>query len=113
MNLIGNALKFTPLHGKITLAIERNDSEWVQVSVTDTGPGIPLEEINKIFDKFYQIPQVSEWKATGTGLGLAISKALVEMHGGRIWVEGEEGRGSTFSFTLPAQQPFKLEAPAN
>jgi signal transduction histidine kinase len=113
MNLMGNALKFTPLHGKITVAVERNGSEWVQVSVTDTGPGIPSEEVNKIFDKFYQISQVTDWKAKGTGLGLAISKALVETHGGKIWVEWGEDRGSTFSFTLPAQQPFKFEAPAN
>jgi PAS domain S-box-containing protein len=113
MNLMGNALKFTPLHGKITVAVERNGSEWVQVSVTDTGPGIPSEEVNKIFDKFYQISQVTDWKAKGTGLGLAISKALVETHGGKIWVEWGEDRGSTFSFTLPVQQPFKFEAPAN
>lgn len=108
MNLIGNAVKFTPAHGKVSVSIERNGDEWVQASVADTGSGIPLEEANKIFDKFYQIAQVGKQKARGTGLGLAISKALVEMHGGRIWVESEVGRGSTFFFTLPAQQPFKL-----
>lgn len=108
MNLIGNAVKFTPTHGKVSVAIERNGNEWVQTSVADTGPGIPLEEANKIFDKFYQIAQAGKQKARGTGLGLAISKALVEMHGGRIWVESEVGSGSTFFFTLPAQQPFRL-----
>ncbi|TAK01728.1 PAS domain S-box protein [bacterium] len=108
MNLVGNAVKFTPTHGKVSVAVERNGDEWVQTSVADTGPGIPLEEANKIFDKFYQIAQIGKQKARGTGLGLAISKALVEMHGGRIWVESEVGRGSTFFFTLPAQQPFKL-----
>ena len=108
MNLIGNAVKFTPTIGKVSVTVERNGDEWVQTSVADTGPGIPLEEANKIFDKFYQIAQAGKQKARGTGLGLAISRALVEMHGGRIWVESEVGSGSTFFFTLPAQQPFKL-----
>ena len=108
MNLIGNAVKFTPSHGKVTVAIERNGDEWVQTSVADTGPGVSVEEAYKIFDKFYQVAQIGKQKARGTGLGLAISKALVEMHGGRIWVQSEAGRGSTFFFTLPAQQPFRL-----
>jgi len=110
VNLIGNALKFTPPHGHVSVAIDRNGDEWVKVSVADTGPGIPPEEASRIFDKFYQIAKVG--KARGTGLGLAISKALVEMHGGEISVHCNADRGSTFSFTLPAQQPFKLEVPA-
>jgi signal transduction histidine kinase len=84
----------------------------MQISVTDTGPGIPAEEVNKVFGRFYQIGQASTQKTQGTGLGLAISKALVEMHGGKIWAESEAGKGSTFSFTLPAEQPFQLESPA-
>jgi len=106
MNLIGNAVKFTPQHGKVSVAVEKNGSQWIQVSVSDTGPGILPEEVNKIFAKFYQIAELGKHKAKGTGLGLAISKALVEMHGGKIWVESEVNRGSIFSFTLPAQQPF-------
>jgi PAS domain S-box-containing protein len=113
MNLVGNAVKFAPPQGEITVAIQRNDDEWVQVSVSDTGPGISKEEAEKIFYKFYQAPQGSGQTSTGTGLGLAICKALVGMHGGRIWVESEAGKGSTFSFTLPAQQPFKFEVPAS
>ncbi len=113
MNLIGNAVKFTPPHGKVSVAVDRNGVEWVKISIADTGPGIPPEEASKIFDKFYQIAQLGKQKAKGTGLGLAISKALVEMHGGKIWVDSEVERGSTFSFTLPAQQPFKLEVPAS
>lgn len=113
MNLIGNAVKFTPTHGRVSVTVERNGNQWVQTSVADTGPGIPSEEANKIFAKFYQVAPVGRQKARGTGLGLAISKALVEMHGGKIWVESEVGGGSTFSFTLPAQQPFKLEVPAH
>jgi len=77
----------------------------VRVSVADTGPGIPTEEINKIFDKFYQIAQSGRQKTKGTGLGLTICKDLVEMQGGKIWVESESGKGSTFAFTLPAEHP--------
>ena len=112
MNLIGNALKFTPTRGEVTVAVAKNSAAWMQISVTDTGPGIPAEEVNKVFGRFYQIGQAGTQKTQGTGLGLAISKALVEMHGGKIWVESEAGKGSTFSFTLPAEQPFQLESPA-
>jgi PAS domain S-box-containing protein len=112
MNLIGNAIKFSPQGGKIAVIIEKHGNDWVQVSVADRGPGILLEEANKIFAKFYQIADTDKQRPKGSGLGLAISKALVEMHGGKIWVESELGRGSTFSFTLPAQQPLKIEVPA-
>jgi two-component system sensor histidine kinase/response regulator len=112
MNLIGNAVKFTPQNGKVTVATEKNGDDYVQISIDDTGPGILPEEKNKIFSKFYQFADVDKQKPKGSGLGLAISKALVEMHGGRIWVESEVGKGSTFYFTLPARQPFKLEQPA-
>jgi signal transduction histidine kinase len=107
MNLVGNALKFTPLHGAISVAIEKLDAEWVKLSVADTGPGIPAEEAAKIFDKFYQVEQSNKQKARGTGLGLAISKALVDMHGGKIWIESGVDRGSVFSFTLPARRPLE------
>jgi PAS domain S-box-containing protein len=107
MNLVGNALKFTPLHGEISVAIEKLDAEWVKLSVADTGPGIPAEEAAKIFDKFYQVEQSNKQKTRGTGLGLAISKALVDMHGGKIWIESGVDRGSVFSFTLPARRPLE------
>jgi PAS domain S-box-containing protein len=107
MNLIGNALKFTPVHGEIRVVVEKLDSEWVRVSVADTGPGIPAEEASKIFDKFYQVEQSNKQKTRGTGLGLAISRALVEMHGGKIWIEGGLNGGSVFSFTLPARRPLE------
>ncbi len=110
MNLVGNAIKFTSSHGNVIVAIEKNNDGWVQISVADTGSGIPREELDRIFDKFYQLAQVDKQKSRGTGLGLAISKALVEMHGGRIWVESEVGRGSTFCFTMPSQQQPKREA---
>jgi PAS domain S-box-containing protein len=113
MNLIGNAIKFTPQNGKVTVVLEKNGDDHVQVSIADTGPGILPEERNKIFSKFYQVANIEKLKPKGSGLGLAISKALVEMHGGKIWLESELGKGSTFYFTLPAQQPFKLEMPAS
>ena len=112
MNLIGNAVKFTPQEGKVTVAMEKNGIEDVRISVADTGPGILPEETNKIFVKFYQVANIEKQRPKGSGMGLAISKALVEMHGGKIWVESDLGRGSTFYFTLPAQQPFKIEMPA-
>src|SRR5262245_20424821 len=77
------------------------------VSVTDTGPGIPLDQRGRIFDQFYQVDS-SLTKAKGsTGLGLAIAKQIVEMHGGRIWVESTLGKGSTFQMELPTRVQFK------
>jgi len=103
-NLIGNAVKFTTPQGKVTIAAKRDGNEWVQVSVADTGPGIPVEQADKIFDEFYQIPQPGGPKAKGMGLGLTIAKKLVERHGGKIWVKSEPAKGSTFFFTLPANR---------
>ena len=100
-NLIGNAIKFTPLRGKVSVTIHRNGEGWPQVSIADTGPGISPEEKERIFDEFYQITRPGERKSKGVGLGLPIAKKLVEMHGGRIWVESEMGNGSIFCFTLP------------
>jgi putative ABC transport system substrate-binding protein len=102
MNLIGNAIKFTPAQGRVAVSALKNGNETVQVCVADTGPGIPPDEKQKIFDKFYQLAQVGEAKPKGTGLGLAICRALVELHGGTIWVESEPSVGSTFYFNLPA-----------
>ena len=113
MNLIGNAIKFTPPQGRVTVSAERDGKENVQVSVSDTGAGIAAEEAEKIFDKFYQIKENGGPKPKGTGLGLAICKALVELHGGRIWVKSEIDRGSTFSFALrlsgPLTSPYSKE----
>jgi signal transduction histidine kinase len=105
MNLIGNAIKFTPASGTVTVSTSINGKKNVQISVSDTGPGVLPSERKKIFDKFYQIAEVGGAKPKGTGLGLAICKALVELHGGNIWVESEMKSGSTFKFTLPAYAP--------
>ena len=106
LNLVGNALKFTPPNGQVTIAVKHEDAEWVKFSIADTGPGIPSLESAKIFDKFYQLEQSNKQKAKGTGLGLAISKRLAEMHGGKIWLESGTDAGSVFSFTLPAAKPL-------
>ncbi|MFH0985503.1 MAG: hybrid sensor histidine kinase/response regulator [Candidatus Omnitrophota bacterium] len=99
-NLIGNAIKFTPEHGRVTVAITEKEKE-MEFSVADTGPGISPEDMSKVFKRFQQFGRTAGSGAKGTGLGLAISKQLVEMHGGRIWVESKEGAGSRFIFTLP------------
>jgi signal transduction histidine kinase len=98
-NLLANAVKFTPPGGRIDVASERGDGE-IRVSVADTGPGIAADDQVRIFEEFHQT-SVGAQQREGTGLGLALSKRLVELHGGRIWVESELGRGSRFVFTLP------------
>jgi two-component system sensor histidine kinase GlrK len=98
-NLIGNALKFTPRGGTVSIAARRLENA-VMVSVSDTGPGIPKEHAAVIFDKFRQVP--GSGRLPGTGLGLAIVKHIIQAHGGAVWVESEEGNGSTFTFQLPA-----------
>jgi signal transduction histidine kinase len=108
LNLIGNAIKFTPGEGKITITAELDSSEWIQISVSDTGQGIGAAECEKIFSKFYQVAEIGKSKPRGTGLGLAISKALVELHGGKIWVQSDLNSGSTFFFTLPLTPPKNL-----
>jgi len=103
-NILSNSVKFTPEKGKISVNIQ-DEKEHFQVSISDTGIGIPPEQIGKIFDKFEQVKEVRERVKgpRGTGLGLAIVKSLVEAQGGKIWVESEVDKGSTFYFTLPKQ----------
>ncbi len=99
-NLVENALKFTPEAGRVAIQIADRVEE-IEVAVSDTGRGVPEGEREKIFERFNQVEREEGAGAKGTGLGLAIAKQLVEMHGGRIWAESEEGRGSRFAFTLP------------
>lgn len=101
VNLLDNAQKFSREDTPIHVAASRQDGEVV-ISVTDQGIGIAPEDLPHIFDRFYRVGHVR--KAEGTGLGLFITKRLVEAHGGRIWVESEVGKGSTFNFTLPLAQ---------
>jgi two-component system sensor histidine kinase VicK len=99
-NLINNAIKFTPPGGRIQIAV-RPQTGMVAVSVTDTGIGIPEEDVYRIFERFYQVESHLTRNEGGMGLGLSIAQGMVELHGGRMWVESVEGRGSRFTFTLP------------
>jgi len=101
VNLISNALKFAPAKSEVTLAARREGDLFVALSVTDRGRGIPSDKVGLLFQKFQQLDGASTRKVRGTGLGLAIVKALVEMQGGRAWVESEVGVGSTFTVTVP------------
>ncbi len=101
LNLVSNAIKFTPSGGRVAVGLEQVAHE-VQFNVTDSGIGIAEQDLPKLFEKFQQIQRApGQTGGHGTGLGLAISKRLVELHGGRIWVISQEGRGSTFAFPLP------------
>jgi len=103
-NLIGNAIKFTPNDGKITVeAILREGNKVVEVSVHDTGIGIDENDLHKVFDKFYQSGERVATDVSGTGIGLSIAKEIVELHSGKIWAESEKGRGARFTFILPCQ----------
>ena len=100
LNLLSNAVKFTPEGGRISLKASRRDGA-VEISVTDTGIGIAPEDQAAIFEEFRQVGSDDARKQEGTGLGLTLAKKFVELNGGRIWVESEVGRGSTFTFMLP------------
>ncbi len=101
-NLLSNALKFTPEGGRISVDTEIADG-FARITVTDSGIGIPPEELNSIFDKFYQVGSTTRGVKEGTGLGLAITKQLVEAHGGKIWVRSDTGQGSSFHFSMPLE----------
>ena len=107
MNLIGNAIKFTPERGDIKLVARRLDGE-VRVEVRDSGPGIPAEEQQRIFEAFYRIGETHQ-KTEGTGLGLAITQRLVQLHGGKLGIESQPGLGSCFYFTLPVAGAIKTD----
>jgi signal transduction histidine kinase len=110
INLVGNAIKFTDI-GEVAIKAEANNRSF-HVSVRDTGPGISAADQAKLFQEFQQADNAITRKKGGTGLGLAISKRIIEMHGGRIWVESQPGHGSTFAFTLPVvvEQQVNLES---
>lgn len=103
-NLVNNAIKFTPPQGRIEVSGQLVGSE-VRLCVTDTGIGIPAKDLNRIFERFYQVEPHIARRHGGLGLGLAITKTMIELHGGRIWCESVEGKGSRFIFALPAGGP--------
>jgi signal transduction histidine kinase len=110
-NLITNAIKFTEPSGTVTVGVHQQKDGSVTTCIQDTGDGIPLEEQQTIFERFYR-GKTADVKARGAGLGLAITKSLVELHGGRIWVTSTPGEGSQFSFNLPQQPPEQPETSA-
>jgi len=101
LNLLSNALKFTPEGGRIDVSAHLQDSA-AEIAVADTGVGIAPEDQEAIFEEFRQVGTADK-KVEGTGLGLALSRKFIELHGGRIWVNSEAGKGSTFTFTLPVR----------
>jgi signal transduction histidine kinase len=108
LNLVGNAIKFTDT-GEVSIAAGARNGHFA-ISVTDTGPGIPLDQQDRIFDQFHQVDSSLTKAKGGTGLGLAIAKQIVEMHGGRIWVVSTPGKGSTFQMELPTRAEFRKRA---
>ena len=107
INLVGNAIKFTDA-GEVVITAGATDGSF-HLSVRDTGPGISAADQAKLFQEFQQADNAITRKKGGTGLGLAISKRIIEMHGGKIWVESQVGQGSTFSFTVPVRVERQVE----
>jgi two-component system phosphate regulon sensor histidine kinase PhoR len=110
VNLLHNAVKFSPNGGEIRVGVREGDGEVV-VWVQDPGIGVPRADKARIFERFYKVDRARVRGRGGTGLGLSIARHVVEMHGGRIWVESEEGEGSTFSFSVPVAQPAAIAGP--
>lgn len=100
-NLLSNAVKFTPAEGTVAVGATVDGERGVRISVGDTGPGMPEEERARLFDRFWDPARHRKGKRSGTGLGLVIARGIVEAHEGRIWAESEQGKGSTFHFTVP------------
>lgn len=107
LNLVDNAIKYTPQGGEVTLSLSKDDT-WVKVAVRDTGIGIAPENIPNLFDRFYRVDKARSRDAGGTGLGLAIAKSVVDAHNGKLTVESEPGKGSTFTVWLPLPPPSAL-----
>jgi two-component system phosphate regulon sensor histidine kinase PhoR len=100
VNLLGNAVKYTPAGGRVTFRVNITDQQ-IDMSVEDTGVGIAADELPKVFEKFFRSPDPRVQEQTGTGLGLALAQEVVRLHGGKITVESELNKGSTFSVLLP------------
>jgi signal transduction histidine kinase len=111
LNLVGNAIKFTDA-GEVRITAAAGGGHFA-LAVTDTGPGIPSEEQARIFEQFHQVDSSNTKAKGGTGLGLAIAKQIVEMHGGRIWVESTLGKGATFQMELPIRAESRGTAPSS
>ncbi|MGZ9222477.1 MAG: GAF domain-containing sensor histidine kinase [Anaerolineales bacterium] len=108
-NLLKNAIQFTESGGHVTVSVQE-DSGYFKVSVVDDGIGIPARALPRVFERFFQVETHLTRRYGGMGLGLSVAKAMVELHGGRIWAESEEGRGSVFTFLLPTEQTQHVHA---
>ncbi len=108
-NLLHNAVKFSPHGGEVVVRVQPAGADVV-VSVEDRGVGIPRGDLERVFERFYKVDKARVRGRGGTGLGLAIARHIAEAHGGRIWVESEEGRGSTFRFAIPSMTPDTVSA---
>jgi signal transduction histidine kinase len=108
-NLIKNALQFTEVDGHVTVKIQEA-AGYLKVSVMDDGIGIPARDLPRVFERFFQVESHLTRRYGGMGLGLSVAKAMVELHGGRIWAESEEGKGSVFTFLLPTEQTQHVPA---
>jgi len=107
-NLVKNAIQFTDKGGSVTIKISE-DGGYSKAEVVDSGIGIPSKDLPKLFNRFFQVEEHLTRKHGGMGLGLSVAKSMIELHGGRIWVESEEGKGSTFTFLLPINSSEKPE----
>lgn len=105
-NLLDNAVRYTPRGGKITVAIEKKDEEWLEVKIQDTGAGISPNQQNKVFTKFFRGDNIMKIETEGTGLGLFITKNIIDAHGGKIWFESELNKGTAFYFLVPIKERF-------
>ncbi len=103
LNLLGNAVKFSPVGGAVRAVVTLDGEDWIG-TVEDRGPGIPADDLPRVFERFYRARQPGDQQVDGTGLGLAIARGIVELHGGRIWVESPPEGGSRFGFRLPLRQ---------
>ncbi|MFQ5815897.1 MAG: sensor histidine kinase [Candidatus Hydrothermarchaeaceae archaeon] len=101
LNLLNNAVKFNKRGGKVMVSARGGENGRIRVSVSDTGIGMPKEQLDKIFNRFYQVDGSTTRRYPGTGLGLSLVKGIVKKHGGKIWVESEVGKGSKFTFEIP------------
>jgi len=104
-NLVDNAIRYTPPGGRVTVSLSYDKKE-IEFSVKDTGVGIPKDQQERVFTKFFRGANVMRMATEGTGLGLFITKNIIEAHGGKIWFESEENVGTTFHFTIPLKEEF-------
>ena len=100
-NLLSNALRYTPRNGQIFLSLKQTEDEWVEVTVSDTGPGIDPEHLPRLFDRFYHVDPARSRKTSGTGLGLAIVRSIMGLHGGTVTIQSEPGTGTTVTLRFP------------